>query len=63
MEHNMAIPLPTPTIVVKQLLLILDLNRVQVQCVHCPKALMIPFSKLVNMNSNGFSMYINNKVV
>lgn len=65
MEHNMATPpiLPTPITMVKYRFLVLDLNRVLVQCEDCPKALIVPFSIPKNMDYGRLQMYFMSKFI
>ena len=60
MYHGATAPLifPTPTMAVRQQFLILDLNGILVQCVHCSRALTVPFSMPENMDYGGLPMYI-----
>lgn len=65
MEHNMATSpnFLTPTIVVKQRLFVLNLIGGFVQCVHCPRTPMVPFSMLENMDYDGLLTHIKSKFV
>lgn len=65
MEHNVAAPpiFPTPTIVVKRRLFVLDVNGALVQCVHSPKTPMVHFSVLKNMDYDRLMTYIKSKFV
>ena len=55
--------LPNPPSPSKRRFLVLDLNGVLVQSVHCPKAPTVPFSKPESMDYGGLPVYIKSKLV
>ena len=55
--------LPSPSPPPKTRFLVLDLNGVLVQCVHCPKVPTVPFCKPEDGNYDGPPAYIKSKLV
>ena len=55
--------MPAPPPLPKKRFLVLDLNGVLVQCVHCPRVPTVPFCKPEDANYNGPPTFIKSKLV
>lgn len=55
--------LPAPSMALKTKFLVLDLNGVLVQCVHCPRVPTVPFCKPEDAKYDGPPAYIKSKLV